>query len=148
MNIYFIESAGKKVKGVMCLFWQQACNTIAFDKCRFVIMSHVKKLPNVCVLVHKHLTQHVCFALVPLPNEPAYDWFWHSSRLLMMTTDWSQAYSAFNFPPGEINKKAMRIINHQRQLSLFPSLFCFSLCLPPELPLHTHLVYLFLFVSP
>lgn len=36
---------------------------------------------------------------------PAFDWFWHSSRLLMITTDWPQGSSVLNFLAGEINKK-------------------------------------------
>ncbi len=60
----------------------------------------------------------------------------------MMTTDWSQAYPAFNLPPGEINKKAITIINHQRQLSL-------SFYRPPQFHQKppqclTHAVYLYL----
>lgn len=72
---------------------------------------------------NKHLSfvwQHDHLALVRPRTEAAFDWFWHSFRRLMITTDWSQTHSAFNFLPIKINTKATNAINHQIT-SYFPS---------------------------
>lgn len=74
---------------------------------------------------------------------------------LMMTTDWSQACWALNRLAGEINKKATRMINHPRQLSLPRSFFFFFSRLPffpcphkhpptPPLPFHSLTLYTFI----
>lgn len=82
----------------------------------------------------KHLSfvwQYDHLALVPPRSEAAFDWFWQSFRRLMMATDWSQIYSAFNCLPSKINTKAMNIINHQRHL---PRIFSLSQNLHPPPP--------------